>query len=95
MKKRTLIRILSTSLATAVITSSAIVKADNCRSYWPKLPYNCVAVKVPSQPSERADFSAFETGNAKTGTIQAADSDVHYRLKSVSRATARKLRSQD
>ncbi|MGR9074026.1 MAG: hypothetical protein ACU833_13265 [Gammaproteobacteria bacterium] len=92
MKKPTQIASLLFILVTAVISSTAFAGVDNCMSYWPKVPYNCVLVKVENHPSERADFSAFETGVVKVSG--GTGSNKQYRLRSVPRDVARKLRSQ-
>ena len=89
MKKSTQIASLLVTLVTALISTSVFADADNCNSLYPKVPYNCVLVRAKSLPLERADFSAFETGTTKI-----SDSNVRYKLRSVSRNTARKLRSQ-
>ena len=92
MKKPTQIASLLVTLVTAVISSTAFAGVDNCKTYWPKVPYNCVVVKVENHPSERADFSAFETGAVKVSG--STGSNTQYKLRSVPRDTARKLRSQ-
>ena len=92
MKKTAQIASLLVTLVMAVNSSTAFA-GDNCHSYWPKVPYNCKVVRVKKNPSERADFSAFETGTG-TGTGKVSDSNTQYTLRSVSRKTARKLRSQ-
>lgn len=89
MKKPTQIASLLVALATVLISTTVFAGADNCNSLYPKVPYNCVLLKVKSLPLERADFSAFETG-----TTNASSGNVQRRLRSVSRDTARKLRSQ-
>lgn len=71
------------------MSTSVLAGTDNCSAYFPKVPYNCVLVKSNNPQLERADFSAFETGTAKASTGTA-----HNKLRSVSRNTARKLRSQ-
>lgn len=93
MKKSTQIASLLFSLGAAIASSTAYAEVNNCRSYFPKVPYNCVVMKVQSPTSERADFSAFETGavNASGNT----GSNTHYKLRSVPRDVAKKLRSQN
>ena len=91
MKKSTQITSLLVALITASISTTIFADADNCNSFYPKVPYSCELVRVKSLPLERADFSAFETG---TNTTKASGSDVQYTLRSVSRDTAKKLRSQ-
>lgn len=92
MKNPTQIASLLVTLVTSLISSTAFAGADNCNTYWPKVPYSCVLVKVTNYPAERADFSAFETGTVKASTSK--DNNAHYTLRSVSRDTARELRSQ-
>ncbi|TCV83176.1 MULTISPECIES: hypothetical protein [Methylomonas] len=92
MKKPTQIASLLFALITALISTSVFADTDNCSSFFPKVPYSCVLVRVQSLPSERAEFSAFETG---TSTSKASVGNVKYTLRSVSRDTARKLRSQN
>lgn len=92
MKKPIQIASLLVTLVTAVISSNAFAGVDNCKTYWPKVPYNCVMVRVESHPVERADFSAFETGTVKVSGSMG--SNAQYKLRSVPRDTARKLRSQ-
>ena len=89
MKKTTQIAVLSGALITALTSTSVFAGASNCNSFYPKVPYNCVLVKAKNLPSERADFSAFETGTV----AKASGHNIHTKLRSVSRATARKLRS--
>ena len=94
-KPNQLTRLLAV-LTVSVMSSSAFAEASNCHSYWPKVPYNCVMVKVADYPTERADFSAFETGpgNSVDGSRKSAANHAQYSLRSVSRATARKLQAQ-
>ena len=87
MKKITQAISYSMVLATASF-STAVFAVDNCNSFYPKLPYNCVALKVNHQPLERADFSAFETGIS-----QAENSRIRYK-RAVKRETARELQIQ-
>ncbi|MGR9046671.1 MAG: hypothetical protein ACU83N_15385 [Gammaproteobacteria bacterium] len=93
MKKPARIASLLITLGTTVISSTAFAEVDNCRSYFPKVPYNCVLTKVQNIPSERADFSAFETGAVKASG--STGSTTNYKLQSVPRDIARKLRSQN
>ena len=91
MKNPTQIASLLVILVTAIVSSNAFAKAaDNCHSLYPKVPYSCklVVVKVKDYPSERADFSAFETGTVKASGSK--HNKPRYILKSVSRDTARK-----
>lgn len=92
MKKSTQIASLVIALGTAAISSSAFAGVNNCRSYYPKVPYNCVVMKVQETPSERAEFSAFETGSVKATSKTGGNEQ--YRLRSVPRDVARKLRAQ-
>lgn len=93
MKNPTLIASLLIFLLTTIVSSNAFARANNCHTLWPKVPYSCKLVaKAKAYPSERADFSAFETG-----TVQASVSKhdhPRYTLQSVSRDSARKLASQ-
>lgn len=89
MKKTTQITSFLFLLVSTLTSTTVLAEANNCNSLWPKVPYNCVLVKVKDIPSERADFSAFETGSAK-----AFGGNSQYKLRSVSRDTARKLRAQ-
>ncbi|MGY6274640.1 hypothetical protein [Methylomonas sp. MgM2] len=89
MKKPTPIASWLAALVIALISTNVLAGADNCTAFYPKVPYNCVLLKVKDLPSERADFSAFETGATK-----ASGHHMQYKLRSVSRNTARKLRAQ-
>ena len=91
MKKPIQTAIMVVISVTAVISSTAFA-ADNCHTFWPKVPHSCALAKVKIHPSEQADFSAFETG---TGKVSASTgSNAKYVLRSVPRDTARKLRAQ-
>ncbi len=92
MKKTTQVASLCLAVGAAVISSAAFADVNNCRSFYPKAPYNCVVTKAKSLPSERAEFSAFETG-AAVASDSAAGNASSNRLRSVPRAVARKLRS--
>jgi len=89
MKKFTQLTASTFALITSVMSTSVFAGADNCNSFFPKVPYNCEVVKVKILPLERADFSAFETG-----TPRASASNVQYKLRSVSRYNAKKLRAE-
>ena len=91
MKKPTQIASLLVALITALFSTSIFADASNCNAFYPKVPYNCELVRIKSLPLERADFSAFETGAT---AAKASAGHVQYRLRSVSRDTARKLRAQ-
>jgi hypothetical protein len=84
MKKLTQAICCSIAL-TATSFSTTAFAVDNCNSFYPKLPYNCVALKGNHQPLERADFSAFETG-----TTQASNSHINYK-RAAKRETAKQL----
>ncbi len=88
MKKTTQIASLCITLGTVMISSNVFAGVNNCRSYYPKAPYNCVVTKAKDLPSERADFSAFEASEVKVSA------GTTHRLRSVPRDVARKLRSQ-
>lgn len=90
MKKTIQITSLLAAVATASISTGAFAETDNCNSFWPKLPYNCVLHRGKALPAERADFSAFETGTTKTSSIDKA----HYTHRSISRYAAKQLRQQ-
>ena len=92
MKKTTQVACLLVTFGAAMISSSANAGVDNCKSYWPKVPYNCVMVKVRHLPPERADFSAFETGAVKASSDTASNRQLRYR--SMPRDEARKLQAQ-
>jgi len=89
MKKITQIVCLFAALVTTSIATNAFADTDNCNSFWPKLPYNCVLNRGKALPSERADFSAFETGITKTSVDR-----TRYAHRSISRYAAKQLRQQ-
>lgn len=93
MKKLTQITSLVIALGVAGISSSAYAGVNNCKNYYPKVPYNCSMTKIQSMPSERAEFSAFETGEVKATT--SAGTITKSKLRSVPRNVARKLRAQN
>lgn len=93
MKKITQITSLVIALGVAATSTSAFAGVNNCRNYYPKVPYNCVMTKAQSIPSERAEFSAFETGEVNTATN--TGTSTKSRLRSVPRGVARKLRAQN
>lgn len=92
MKKTTQVASLCIAFGATVLSSTAFADVNNCRSYYPKAPYNCVVTKAKNLPSERAEFSAFETGAVKVS--DSAAGNTQHRLRSVPRNVARKLRSQ-
>ncbi|MCQ8181846.1 hypothetical protein NP603_12065 [Methylomonas sp. SURF-1] len=89
MKKMTRIAGLSAAVFMASISANVFAEADNCAAFYPKVPYNCELIRVKVLPAERADFSAFETG-----AVKASAGGAQYRLRSVTRDTARALRAQ-
>lgn len=92
IKKTTQVASLCITLGTAALSSTVFADVNNCRSYYPKVPYNCVVTKAKNIPSERAEFSALETGVVKASDN--ADGNTLNRLRSVPRDVARELRSQ-
>lgn len=93
MKNTTPIASLLVMLVMAGNSSTAVAGNNNCQSYWPKVPYNCVVMRVETAPVEKADFSAFETGASKSSVNRY--SKTRYKLRSVPRDVARRLRSQN
>jgi len=93
MKKKIQITSQLITLGAVAVSSAAFAGVNNCRSYFPKVPYNCVVIKTQKIPSESADLSASKSGAEKAAS--STGSHAQSKRRSVPRDVARKLRSQN